>query len=47
MVFLARYKKGIPRTSEEVEKAEWRNFGELKDLEMTPYTYELLEGICK
>ncbi len=45
LVFLAKYMKGEPRTSDEVEKVEWRSFTDLKDLQMTPYTYELLEEL--
>lgn len=45
LVFLVKYKSGKPETSDEVARVEWRKFKDLKDLQMTPYTYELLEEV--
>lgn len=45
LVFLVKYKSGKPKTSDEVARVEWRKFKDLKNLQMTPHTYELLEEV--
>lgn len=45
LVFLAKYKGGILRVSDEVECVEWKDFSDLKALKMTPNTYDVLERI--